>query len=417
MKTKAALFLLLALFLSAGCSSVYDAREAMRKGGYQQVLSDTRLVTDFPDRDKTLILNYRAHAKMGLGYHDSARADYLLAWNTMNLSEGGNVANAYFFSERQKFWMGDPFERMFNSWYLGMLYYQLGDVVNAPAAFKNAVFVDTGDLQAGEYAADWLPAHIMRVRAFLARQDEAGAEAVLEEVKRLPDNNANFDAGVREWLTMDAQKDANTFMMLELGVGPHFTPEGHHGSVRATNQGEYRESSVEVFLNGESLGRAYRIGDTFFQAITRGGRVMDDILKGKAIAKTTSIAVGAGGMHVGRVLYQSGHKTAGAITAGVGAALLIAGLLANPEADTRGNVLLPGETHLMMAKLPPGDHTVELRYFDSSDRELHNLRQRDIPLHVPEKGDAVLLARSQPRYAIPATDDQRKADPYANIKQ
>jgi hypothetical protein len=117
-------------------------------------------------------------------------------------------------------------------------------------------------------------------------------------------------------------------------------------------------------------------------------------------------------MHVGRRLYESGNKEAGAIAAGVGAILLIGGLLANAEADTRGNVLLPGETHLMMAKLPPGEHTVELRYFDRMNMELRQLRQTDIPLSVPEKGDAVLLARSQPRYVIPATDAHRQADPY-----
>ncbi len=404
----------IALAFLAGCSSVYDAREAMRKGGYQQVLLDTQDITQFPDRDVTLILNYRGHAKMGLGYLESARHDYLQAWNAMNLSEGGGVGNALFFSERQKFWMGDPFERAYNSWYLGMLYYQLGDVVNAPAAFKNSVYVDTGDIEAGQYIADWLPAHVMRVRAFLARQDEDAARGVLEELARLPDEPANFDPAVREWLTMEGQRDVNTVMMLELGVGPHYTAEGHHGSTRVINQGEYRESRVDVYINGEKLGSAYKIGDTFFQAITRGGRVMDEILEGKAIAKTASIAVGASAMHVGRVLHKSGNKTAGAITGLVGAGLLIAGLLGNAEADTRGNVLLPGETHLMLAKLPPGQHEVELRFYDNRDNEIHNLRQRGIPLTVPEpgQGDAVLLARSHPRYVVPDTAEHRMADPY-----
>ncbi|MBX3461463.1 MAG: hypothetical protein KF696_16070 [Planctomycetes bacterium] len=408
------LVLLAVLALGAGCSSVYDARKAMSEGGYQKVMTDTQDINQFPERDRTLVLNYRAHAKMGLGYWQSARDDYLRAWNAMNLSEGGGVAAAHWFSERQKFWMGDPYERMFNSWYLGMMYFMLGDRENSMACFRNALYVDTGDLKQGEYAADWLPTFIMRIRAYLARQDEAGAKAMLDELKRLPKEPANFDASC-PWLNMDAQKDANTIMMLELGVGPFFTAEGHHGSTRVINQGEYRESFVEVLVNGETLGRAYKIGDTFFQAITRGGRVMDDILKGKAIAKTASIAAGASAMHIGRMLVVHGKgkgtKTAGAIAMGVGAAVMVAGLLANAEADTRGNVLLPGETHLMMAKLPPGEHKVELRFFDSNGRELANLRQRDIPLRVPETGDAVLLARSQPRYIVPRTLEEARMNP------
>ncbi len=419
MKTQV-LVLVAVLALMGGCSSVYDVNAAMKKGGYQQVLMDTQDITKFPERDSTLILNYRGHAKLGLGYTDSARRDYLQAWNVMNLSEGGGVGAAMFFSERQKFWMGDPYERAYNSWYLGVLYYQQGDVVNAPPALKNAVFVDSGDIEAGQYIADWLPAHVMRIRALMARQDMDTVQSVIAEIGRLPDvaPNAekgmpnNFDPAVRKWMTLEAQQDANTIMMLELGVGPYFTAEGHHGSTRVTNQGQYREAYVDVYVNGEPLGRAYKIGDTFFQAITRGGRVMDDILKGKAIAKTASIAVGAGTMHVGRRLYESGNKEAGAIAAGVGAILLIGGLLANAEADTRGNVLLPGETHLMMAKLPPGEHKVELRFFDRMNMELRQMRQTDIPLTVPEQGDAVLLARSQPRYVIPESTAHAQADPY-----
>ncbi|MCZ7607936.1 MAG: hypothetical protein M5U25_18115 [Planctomycetota bacterium] len=149
--------LLLALFALVGCQSVYDAKAALNKGGWQQIVTDTRDMNEFPERDQTLVLNYRAHAKMALGYLDSAQIDYLRAWNIMNHGKGGGVASAYFFSERQKWWMGDPYERAFNSWYLGMLYFQANNREDAMACFRNSIFVDTGDLEAGEYAADWLP--------------------------------------------------------------------------------------------------------------------------------------------------------------------------------------------------------------------------------------------------------------------
>jgi hypothetical protein len=407
---------LLLLAVCAGCQSVYDAKGAMAKGGWQQVLTDTRDLEQFPERDQTLVLNYRAHAKLALGYHSSAHTDYLRAWNIMNHGKGGGVANAQIFSERQKWWMGDPYERAFNSFYLGMLYYADGDRENAMAAFRNSVAVDTGDLELGEYSADWLPPMIMRVRCFLWRGDVPGAEAVLRQINKLPKEPANFDPQ-NPWLNIDAQLEANTILMIELGEGPYFTAEGHHGSVRAINQGEYRESFVEVFVNGESLGQAYKIGDSFFQAITRGGRVMDDILKGKAIAKTASIATGAAAMHVGRMLLthggNKGTRIGGAVALGVGAAVLLAGLLMNAEADTRGNVLLPGETHLMLAQLPPGEHKLELRFYDNLGREMRDMRQQGLPLTVPEKGDATLLARSRPRYVIPDNEAWKAADPYA----
>jgi hypothetical protein len=260
----------------------------------------------------------------------------------------------------------------------------------------------------------------MRTRCFLARGDDGGAKMVLDELNRLKKEPANFDPDC-PWLNLDAQKDANTVIMIEIGQGPYFTAGGHHGSKRITNQSEYPEAFAEVYVDGESLGTAYKIGDTFFQAITRGGRVMDEILQGKAIAKTAGIAAGATAMHVGRVLATSGGskgtKTAGIITLGAGAAVLVASLLMSAEADTRGNALLPGETHLMMAQLPPGEYDVEIRFFDRNGRELRNLRQERVPLTVPEDGDGTLLVRSQPRYVVPESESWREADPYSNVKK
>jgi len=409
MNLKPLLALAASLALLAGCSSVYDAKGAMRQGGYQKVMLDTQDLNAFPERDQTLILNWRAHSKMALGYRDSARADYLRAWNMMNHGDGGGVAAANWFSERQKWWMGDPYERAYNSYYLGCLYYQQGKFEDAMASFRNAIFVDTGDLKQGEFAADWLPAFVMRMRCFLTRGDEGSVKMLADEISRLEKDKANFDPEC-PWLTVEAQKDANVIMMIELGEGPYFSAEGHHNSVRAINQSEYREAFAEVFVDGKKLGTTYKIGDTFYQAITRGGRVMDDILKGKAIAKTTMIATGATAMAVG---HRVGGK-GGAVAMGVGAVVLLGGLLMNAEADTRGNVLLPGETHLMMAKLPPGKHNVDLHFYDASGRELRDMRQVGLDLNVPEKGDAVLLARSNPRYRIEGAS-MAAADPYAGL--
>jgi hypothetical protein len=68
----------------------------------------------------------------------------------------------------------------------------------------------------------------------------------------------------------------------------------------------------------------------------------------------------------------------------------------------------------MMAKLPPGKHNVDLHFYDASGRELRDMRQVGLDLNVPEKGDAVLLARSNPRYRIEGAS-MAAADPYAGL--
>ncbi|MHC4840315.1 MAG: hypothetical protein ACYTDT_05040 [Planctomycetota bacterium] len=386
---------------AAGCTTpAYDARKAYMSGGFQRVITDTDDLKKFDDRNQTLMLNYRAHAKLGMGFIKGSERDFLKAWNIMNQGQGGGVAAARFWSEDHKYWMGDPYERAFNSWYLGMVTAMNGNITGAMPAFKNAIFVDTGDLEAGEFSADWLPALLMRARGYLARDDVDGAKKLINEINRLEKNPANFDPE-NPWLTVEAQQEANVCMMIELGWGPYFTAEGRYGEVRVVNQSAYRERYAQVFVDGEPLGETFKIGDTFFQAITRGGRVMDDYLEGKAIAKTATGVAGVTSLWVGAALSRSGKKDAGAVAAGVGVALLLASALTNPEADTRCNLLLPGETHLMLAKLEPGDYEVEVRFFDENGSRLRKLDQQNIPLTVPEEGDATLLLRSRPRYRVP----------------
>ncbi len=403
----------LPLLVLTGCAgATYNVAESMRKGGYKQVLEDTRNIEEFPERDQTLILNWRAHAKMGLGYQESARNDYLRAWNMMNNSAGGNVAAAYAWNEKSKYYMGEPYERMMNSYYLGLLYYMHKKPEDAMACFRNALFVDTGDLEANEYSADFVPNMIMRSRVYMDRGDEDGMKTQLEELARLPHDDRNFDSNC-PWFTVQAQKDANTLIWVELGWGPYMTAEGRHGEVRVIREAEYSERYAEVFVDGQSLGRTYKLGDTYYQATTRGGRPMDEYLKAKGIAKDVTTVAGAAAIGVGIELARSGNETAGAITAGVGVGLLLYGLLSSAEADTRCNVLLPGQIHLMMANVPPGKHEVEVRYFDSNSREIGNMRQRALPLLVPERGDGMLVVRSDPHYKIPLNEKERAENPYA----
>ncbi|MCC6572690.1 MAG: hypothetical protein IT462_02765 [Planctomycetes bacterium] len=414
-KTASKLLFVVVMALCAGCASRYDVIAAMHRGGYDEVLENTENINDFPERDRTLILNYRAQAKLGLGYHLSARDDFLRSWNIMNTGAGGGHAAAYVIAEDNKYYMGDPYERVFNSYYLGLLYYMLNAPEDAMASFTNALFADTGDFKLNEYAADFVPAMVMRTRVYLDRGAKLDAQDQLKALNALPKNERNFDPAC-PWFNIDDQLNTNTLFFVELGDGPFMTAEGRHGQTRVIHPSRYPEAYAEIYVDGKTLGRTYKVADSFFQAVTRGGRAMDEVLKGKAIAKDVTTVVGAVGVGVGVSMMENGDSTAGAITAGVGALVLLAGLLLNPEADVRSNVLLPGEVHLMQAQLPPGPHDVELRVFDKDGRELRRMRQEGLDLNVPQKGDAVMLLRSQPRYKIPLQEADRLADPYARHK-
>lgn len=382
----------------------------MHRGGYERVLEDTRRVEKFAEHDRTLILNFRAQAKLALGYQDSAREDFLRAWNIMNDGAGDTIAS-YTPREDRKHYVGDPYERVFASHYLGLMYYMLGQPDEALLCFDNALAVDTGDLELNEYAADFVPAMLMRARVFLEREADGDARDALARIAALPRERRNFDPDF-PWFSLESQADANALFFVELGDGPFFTAEGRHGRIRTLNAAAYPEAFAEIWVDGQPLGRTYKVADTFFQAATRGGRPMDEVLKRRSRARTALTVTGAVGMGVGASLMRHGYVGSGAVTLGAGFALLLSGLFIHPRADVRCNLLLPGEVHLFMAKFPPGEHEIELRVYDKDGRELPEMRQPGLIVNIPQRGDAVTLLRSQPRYKIPDASD-RLADPYA----
>src|SRR5690606_8881327 len=80
--------------------------------------------------------------------------------------------------------------------------------------------------------------------------------------------------------------------------------------------------------------------DLYFQATTRGGRVMDHVLGNKAVFKSTTSTLGDVGIISGAVL--AGHRGRNSAADEVGVGLLAAGLISKlfssattPAADTR----------------------------------------------------------------------------------
>ena len=80
----------------------------------------------------------------------------------------------------------------------------------------------------------------------------------------------------------------------------------------------------------------------------------------------------------------------------IGAGLILAGLLLPAEADVRQWDTLPGEVHVLAAKLPPGDHTLTVDVRDRAGNPLPDL-SRDVPVTVKEGRLAFVWTRAAPR--------------------
>jgi hypothetical protein len=117
--------------------------------------------------------------------------------------------------------------------------------------------------------------------------------------------------------------------------------------------------------------------DVNFQAITRGGRVMDHILGNKAVFKSTTDAVGdvalIGGLTTAAV---SRDRTAQEVGLGIALAGLVSKVISaatTPAADTRSWDNLPRYLSFVSLPLPVGQHVATVQFHDSAGQVLPNL--------------------------------------------
>jgi hypothetical protein len=126
----------------------------------------------------------------------------------------------------------------------------------------------------------------------------------------------------------------------------------------------------------------------FFQATTRGGRVMDHILANKAVFKTSTDVAGNVGIIAGVIAASQRDRTSqevglGLIAAGVVSKIVSASTTA--AADIRAWDNLPRYLSFASLSLPAGPHTARVEFFDQYGNLLPHMT-KTITLNVPSNG-------------------------------
>jgi hypothetical protein len=232
-------------------------------------------------------------------------------------------SRGYFHAESKKTFIGEPYERSMAYIYRGILYWMDGEPDNARACFRSAEFEDS-DTVDHQYAGDWvLPDYLDGLAT--AKLGGDGSDAF----KRAQANSKG--------VTLPPYNlKANVLFFLEFGPGP-----------------------TKFAAGADDVG---------FQAITRGGRVMDHVLANKAVFKTATDVAGnvaiLGG--AGTLLAGGGRN---ATMNEVGGGLIAAGIISKlvsaatvPAADTRAWDNLPHYLSFACVPLPPGPHTATVEF-------------------------------------------------------
>jgi hypothetical protein len=85
-------------------------------------------------------------------------------------------------NEAAKAYKGDPYEKVMNSFYLGLLLIDENDLDNASACFKNGILCDS-DVENNLYKSDFAPLYFLAARCATTAGDKSTANDYLERAK------------------------------------------------------------------------------------------------------------------------------------------------------------------------------------------------------------------------------------------
>ncbi len=389
------------------------ARNCFNSNAYDEAITILGKLSADTTISQPLYLNELGVCCLFATQYAKAKTAFLLAGRLMETFDPRSERKALslFGAEAQKLYRGDPYERAINCLFLGLCFLRDNDVDNALACFKNGILFDS-DAAADSYKSDFaliycLEAFCYRLRGQddLASQSAQQAEAALLTAhamfrpfvfldnvltdgmsKNKDEEERKIMLGMRDELRekrkqlesrfdmRDIRKLAdghfNTLLLIGCGNAPKKLRYGQYGEKFNIVEPD-RDDSIRFEItdeNGNITDAARYVCDVTYQATTRGGRQMDNVLESKASIKKRADAM-AGSLWNAQNYNNISDPRARLIAMGVG---FVAGGISKvvsastkAQADIRCWQLLPGEFQVVGINLKPGIHQLQVRAFRS----------------------------------------------------
>jgi hypothetical protein len=363
--------------LGLGCASSPKAPKARVTGDL--LIDGPQFIEHGPERDRVLWQYRTGLAALRQNQHDVARR-YLEDAITRiqgiyGKDDDARKARGYFREESKKTFIGEPYERSMAWFYRGLLYWMEGEPDNARACFRSGQVMDSDTEEktySGDYVLlDYLDGYIT------TRLNGDGADAI-----RRAQTNAHL------WKPPEFSPKANLIVFVDYGPGPtKFATGEYHEQLRFAG-GKSQVVSATVTVNS-AVGKAVPYDDLYFQASTRGGRVMDHVLANKAVFKKSTDIAGTVGIVGGSVLATTSNskdaQIAGLAMVGAGVVSKIFSASATPQADVRTWDNLPLYLSVVAFQVPPGACALHVDFLDDQSRTVAGLT-KTITLTIPENG-------------------------------
>ena len=244
--------------------------------------------------------------------------------------------------ESEKFFKGDGYERATMYAFLAMSFLERGEYQDAIKMARRGIAAD-GDAEKGEYRADYalLPYIGYLAAAKVGRVQEARGfdEMVFSICGFRPSKEPLPDSLVVVWTGGGTSR--------ELG--------GEYDEIRYIRKGSLRGAldAVAIEADGICCKSLPGLADMNYQAVTRGRRIMDNVLEDKAKVKRGFAASGNFLLAFSAACFQGAGASGngcvaialcavGGLSVGLGFPTHLVGMMINAEADPRSWTVLPG---------------------------------------------------------------------------
>jgi len=304
-------------------------------------------------------------------------------------------------AEAEKVYKGEPYEQATLSLLVGLLMLEDGDVDNALSCFKNGQISDS-DVEEELFKSDYGLLQLLEAKCYQMRGEQTEydrfvskavdsfakthpfllakrAEILAENLKTKASEEEKAEMlesklmEVEENLIRDyssyygsLMRPYNTLLLLWTGRSPEMNRIGQYGENRVLVKCPSIETHYEVQLDNSGWYDVIRgFANVSYQATTRGGREMDNVLANQAAFKKTTHEIGdtffdAAG-DVDDPYAALALMGIGLISHGIGAATKV-------QADIRSWETLPDEIALVPIQLTPGTHQVRVDCYDKNFR-------------------------------------------------
>lgn len=357
----AACFGVAALLVLSGCATLPE-RAAIRYTG-DPVIDGNAERAAAPARDRALWDFRIAASALRRGVYAAAKQhldDALPLIGGIRANDAdAQKARGLFGSESSKVFIGEPYERVMAYYYRGLLYWRDGEPDNARACFRSAQLIDS-DAESAVYKSDYV----------LLDYLDGLASAKLAADGR--DAFARAQANAKNKTLPAYEPAANVLVFAEYGAGPRKYGGGEFGEQLKFFTKDSPAHLATLSVNGQTV-RLPAYDDLNFQATTRGGRVMDHILGGKAVFKRNTDVVGDVALTGAVIASNQRGRDADNVALALGAVGLISKLASaatTPRADIRMWDNLPQRLSFAAFRLAPGEYPATLEFQDATGRTL-----------------------------------------------